>query len=497
MKNTTKIFGIESSSFYQLFLLYAVAHFGILLIPNAIFWDDWVIFNVTSAGILRIWQMAGSILNIEGYSHVAMLSVGPWTYKVLTFILMFFSGIALWKILEKQKWIDTNSRFLITLFFLLLPLNSARVALINFRYTLCAFAFFVAWSLLGKKRFRLLSLLLFFFCFTTNSLLFFYALPIAEWYFRDGNKLTFSNAIKWGLSRLDFFILPFIFWFIKTRFYKPYGLYATYNENFNPKNLIADPILMFEDLTKLHINVLFLFFFLALGYWLLNLPTPEQEQKSSRRLGLLGLIALGAGLFPYWIVGAIPTFQDWSSRHQLLMPLGVACLVVAMLNAFKSETSKAVAVFMVAFCLALNCQNYVDFFKDWSKQKEFLSLVLADPKIKEAKFIVIDDRTSNALNRNYRFYEWNGLMKLAFKDQTRFAVSLQELQPYQNGEYDRFVSESYNNKDHVRTADQASVLVRINYAEKPSSIFGRFKNFISGQPSYTLTVSPQKFTPNL
>jgi len=82
------------------------------------------------------------MFNLTGYLHVAMLEVGPWIYKVLTFVLMFASGLLLNLILKRHANIATETRFYIILLFLVLPFNIARVALIDFPYTLCYFLFF-------------------------------------------------------------------------------------------------------------------------------------------------------------------------------------------------------------------------------------------------------------------------------------------------------------------------------------------------------------------
>ncbi len=82
------------------------------------------------------------MFNLIGYMHIAMLEIGPSIYKVLTFALMFGSGLLLNLILKRHANITKEARFFIVLLFLLLPFNAARVALVVFNYTLCYFLFF-------------------------------------------------------------------------------------------------------------------------------------------------------------------------------------------------------------------------------------------------------------------------------------------------------------------------------------------------------------------
>ena len=79
------------------FLCYLAAHGGILLIPNAIYWDDWTLWNTEPATILDSFRQLGSPFNFFGYLHVAMLAIGPWAYRVLTFFLMYASGLLLYR----------------------------------------------------------------------------------------------------------------------------------------------------------------------------------------------------------------------------------------------------------------------------------------------------------------------------------------------------------------------------------------------------------------
>ena len=133
------IFGIPQDQLKKLIILYSIAHGGIFLILQSIYWDDWLLWNMNSEIILNTFRQAGSPFNFVGYLHNILLSVGPWFYRVLTFILIFLSGILLWHILKRSELVDETSIFLIVLFYLTTPLYIARVAVIDFPYTLCVF----------------------------------------------------------------------------------------------------------------------------------------------------------------------------------------------------------------------------------------------------------------------------------------------------------------------------------------------------------------------
>ena len=126
------------------------------------------------------------MFNFFGYLHVAMLAIGPWAYRVLTFFLMYASGLLIYRILELQKWIRNEDRLLIVILFLISPFYAARVALVDFPYTFCLFLFFLGWYLIGKN--CLASLACFFLSFNMESLLVFYLLPVLDYFFRENNS---------------------------------------------------------------------------------------------------------------------------------------------------------------------------------------------------------------------------------------------------------------------------------------------------------------------
>ena len=470
----------------NLFVFYFIAQGGILLIPNAIFWDDWSLYGVSSQAIYKTFDMAGSVLNIAGHVHVAMLAIGPWLYRVLTFVLMFASGLLLWQILKRQPWISIDVRYAIVLLFLVLPLNAARAALIAFPGRTGYFLFFLAWYFLGKN--RILALGLFFLSFNINSMLVFYALPMAEWYFRDGNRLKLITAWRWTIRRIDFVILPFVFWFIKTAYFKPHGDYAGYNEDFTFKPLITGPLYMGYDLAGLEIRAGLLIILLVFVYSFIKKSSLDDRNYQIRIL-VVGVAAFVAAVFPYLIVGHVPIFDGWVSRHQLLMPLGTALLLVWLLMRIPFEIRRGALILLVASSLALNLQIYFAFYQDWGKQQELVSLFSQNEQIRAARLVVFDDRTENALKRRYRFYEWNGLMKLAYGDETRFGLARQDLDLYLREGSERYFTDSYSAKDHVRESNPKEAIVKIERTSSPPGLYHRFMWIIGREPQYSLSVN--------
>ncbi len=447
-------------------LLFVLAYGGCLFYLDAIYWDDWVLFNVDSQVILDTFSQAGSILNWLGYMHISLLSIGPEAYRILTLLLMFFSGYLLWLILKNIPSISLEERNIITLLFLLLPLNAARVALITFPYTLCYFSFFLAWYLaIAKKSFltKTGSLLLFLFSFNTNSTLVFYALPFTHLVYQNTQFNFNIKKILLFISRYALFIAaPFIYFFVKSYYFAPTGDYEGYNyvglSGIMRGLLLGSPLLI--------VFILVLFF-----------KHRRKNFSIQRDLLLLfvGLVTTWLAVFPYVVVGYSPIsfFHGWNSRHQLLMPLGIS-LVILSASSWICYGRKIRAVVLAIFLSTfVNLWFSLEYYLDWFKQQRVIDLISRSEEIRNARTIIFKDDTSiwNAGNRSYAFYEYNGWLKKAYGDETRFAIGFEHLK-FISDIYESFDSEykpayksNYNAGDYTG-GGKPEIIVEINAKPK-------------------------------
>jgi hypothetical protein len=446
------------------FLCYLVAHGGILLIPNAVYWDDWGLWNTTPAIVLDEFRQLGSPFNFHGHIHVAMLAAGPWAYRVLTFLLMYATGLLLYRILEIQKWIRNEDRLLIVTLFLISPFYAARIALIDFPYTVCLFLFFLGWYFIGRN--RVASLACFVLSFCMESLLVFYLLPMLDYYFRERRSGRPSELIAWGFRKLDFMAAPFIWFAAKGRFFKPFGVHEGYNEDLGTVHLLKAPLMQVWDLLTLSGPVCFGFIAIIIAVTTLRRLGTDMGVLADRTLRnryfLIGLVALVAGVFPYWILGRVPAFSDWNSRHQILMPLGAAFLFLGFLACWEERSKAAFLSVYAGIFLALNWGNYTSLFLDWQKQKAIVRFLKQSKDVAAANLIVFEDTTPNAFSRIYRFYEWDGLLKLAYSGRSdKFGVNEDQLDQYLRGDFDREFSVHFNAENHRRNDPETIVGVMI------------------------------------
>lgn len=452
-------------------LFYLLMHGGILLAPQAVFWDDWLLYRTAHEMIAETFRDASAVAPIA-WLHYALLAAGMWSYKVLTLALWFGSGLLLNRILERTGLLPAGARLALVLLFLVLPFNAARVAAINFPYTLCVFLFFLAWALMD--RWRIVALLLFAASFVTPSLLVFYALPVLDMAWRGGYLSRWSAPFRFLLQRLDFVLLPLVFYGWRMLTFRPGGTYTGYNSNYAFANVPNAWNAQRLDAMQLpqRMDVLLVAVLLPLAWLLLARLGPQlREDARVRPRRVLSWLALGVlafvlGGFPYWILGYVPTFMEWPSRHQLLLPLGTATVLIALAWLLPPRARTAALALVIAASLSLGVTNAYEFRVDAQKQRRLVELLARDPAVARASLIVFDDRTGwlNAIDRNYRFYEWNGILEEAFGDEKRFGVGVAEAGEYLAGRYDTFIKAQYKAGQHQRNPAGGALLVVVTHA---------------------------------
>ena len=172
--------------------LYALSYGVMLLFSKAYFWDDWF-FYFKSANTIA--QQAG-YWPIHGILLADVLGQRPELFRILTIICFFFAGWCLFHILGTIRILSTEQVRLITILFLILPINSARVSMAVITYSYSLFFFYLAWYLLVTKRSRVvrfLSIPLFLLSFSTVALIAFFAVPCVHFLYM---KLSVPAANK-------------------------------------------------------------------------------------------------------------------------------------------------------------------------------------------------------------------------------------------------------------------------------------------------------------
>lgn len=426
-------------------LAYALA-WGLLLVNRGLYWDDWTLVGRSAASLVEGFSELG--MPWVGYLHAAILAMPlpGLVGHILVFCVYGLSTLVLHAVLLRVPALSRMDALVAALTFALLPVNVARVALINLPYGLSLLAFLAAtWLLLryledgGLVR-RLAALALFVVSFTTASLLILYVVPLAVAALILWRQVPRAPIPSLVLRYADFIALPVAYWLLKWAFFPASGVYEGYNALTVrglvgvPQSLISIPWqVLVEPLVRAAsaAGIVGPAAGALVAAWLVRRSRAAEPGRfvPAPALALIGVAVLGLGVFAYLAVGRVPTIWDWSSRHQLLVPLGVGLLAAAAARGLRSAAplgrvvGLAVAL-LLGIAAVADMRTLVDYQADWYKQTALIEAARTVPEARTARHIrVVDDATElNALRRTYRFYEYNALFSEALGD-TRRLVS--------------------------------------------------------------------------
>ena len=158
------------------------------------------------------------------------------------------------------------------------------------------------------------------------------------------------------------------------------------------------------------------------------------------------------------------------------MPLPFALLIVFFISKINKNSRNFYFTILMSLFFLINIDNYLMFFKDWNKQKELISIIRKNTNLENKKLIFIVDNTKeyNALARSYRFYEWNGIFKYAFKNENRFVLNITDVELYKNGVFDEYFNEFGNAKGFKKIDTKFGTIINI-YKVEPKSYFEKIK----------------------
>ena len=395
-------------------LTYTISWCWSLIRPNTLYWDDWAyVFNQPKSFLNEIFSKTG-LPPWRALIDQELLGVGYWTIRWLTFIMFFAAGLFLFEILKKIPFISLAQSRSIVLLFLIFPLNHARVPLVMFGYTTSYFLFFLGWMLLIKRS-RWISYLsacaCFIWSFMTHSFLTFTLLPILHFAFLHREKLICKKPNSKTLTQFGLLTgSPVLYYALRTLYWPPEPEYLWYHTVYLRAVLVA--------------SVYFLPFIVASIIIVLRISSGKRI-SSKAMIITAGFLAFAVAVFPYLSSGNLDsrtTFffweLDWSSRHELLMPLGASAITIAIVYFISENKSKPILALITAVMISLNVfwgiGTYVDSLKK-DQLENLLSIEIVGDE--SSRFVFVDEtRRFNFRDSAYRFYEFAGHLSNAGKN---------------------------------------------------------------------------------
>lgn len=388
--------------------IYAASWGWSLLRPNSLYWDDWLLIFGKPKSYLNEHFVKTGLPPWRALVDQQLLGVGYWTVRWLTFIMFFFAALFLFEILKAISFVTQTQRHTIVLLFLIVPVNHARIALVMFGYTTSYFLFFLAWMLIVRRSSWssfLVGCIAFMWSFMTHSLLFFLILPLTHFVILRHDQLTGKSREFKAVIRLGvLFALPMLYLVFRFILWKPIPEYEWYHTIHLRAFLVACVYLAPAAV-------------LMFGF---RLQARRGRQTSATYLLIsAGFLALGIAVFPYVMSGNLDTKMtflfwqlEWTSRHQLLMPLGVSLIITAILSSLSTRWTRSILVAVLTVSSVLNIYWGVQGDVASLKKNELEHLLSFELQASESKsFVFIDEtRHFNFRNGSYRRYEYVALL---------------------------------------------------------------------------------------
>ena len=409
----------ESFPWVQAVLLYCCSYFLMFFFLKAKFWDDWMVnVQMSPSEAHRYWQEMLAMFPTNRFIEISLMHRNPVAMHLLTFVLYFLNGFLVFHILKRIKFIKYSVATAITLIFLVLPINSARVAMVDIRYTYSLFLFFLGWYLLVQKKyrfFRVFSLVVFVSSFVVQSLLVFFIAPCIHLFLINHFELHRSKVRACAYSVILFLVAPV--YFVMVRLLDP--AIPSRTEYFTPSvSGTAKGLVLI----------------LVSGLWMLSTfwKSTNISLISRKQMVSVGAFLVSIGSFAYmaadnlsdvseWMLNFVPRASDWDSRHQLLLGIGTALIIVGLIGDLRTRARKQMFSLLLVCCVSLNFIMMKSYYVDWRKSVGFIAAMSEYRGSTNLDRVMVIDTPSaqrfNARGRVIRPYEWEVMLSEALNGQ--------------------------------------------------------------------------------
>lgn len=416
--SASKISELKSSTFpWKLGLvLYGLSFFPNLFSFRTLFWDDWTMFDLQTGKLFESQYSKNGNAPWLGFLESFVFQSSLPIFRIASLVAYFFAGFFLFHILKRSKFLSVNQIVAITLIFLVLPVNSARISIVCSKYGVDLFYFFLAWYLFETRNHKLAKVFAFVFFFLSYSTLPFPTLTLLPVLYHV--MLKSPKSIREFLREFAFttplLFLPIAYLALRQIYWPPIGGAA---------GMYTPQILGIARATL----------FVLIGSIPLVLHVVSTKFVNIKKPNLLiaaGCFSVSIAAVPYmvgghlvdisdWLIAFIPNFSDWNSRHQLTLPLGISLIIVGSMKMDKPEKLKwntyPVLTTLLAVFVLLNVTFAQEYFLDGRKQTAVIEAMASNPDLKLVQSVLIDDQAVrfNARGRLVRSYEWEKMLQKA------------------------------------------------------------------------------------
>ena len=446
---------------------------GFLLIVSGIWWDDWLSRTRDWEAHLESALQQG--LPLRACIHASLWFLPEGAYRILVFFYYYVGSLLVYTIMKKIDAFTSDAAFWITLLYIAIPINDARILLCCYDYQVGLFSFWIAFWLVtlwqgknGRKAvvLRVLSLVILVFSYNTESimlmtlviLLYLYYEKLKDGWVWNEVRANIRKFFKTVVYYMDFLLAPIIFYFGKKILFPTYGGYSGYRNvdvEALPELIMHSPIHAGKTMMYLLSNYIFALFnrtvlfssgliprslrwgsllvlavvvlcYLLVSYmhWRKEIARTEADIPYSNAVIMLivGVFCFFSGFFAYAIYCNGMFETTWTTgRHSLLLGIGTAMIIYYLVGiVFRREIRKMVLVSFITLGVCHFNLMYLDWQEAYYQELRFQEEIAENQNI-------LDNDTFLYLDFGWIFYVPSAISYEATGEESRFYLSLDRL----------------------------------------------------------------------
>jgi hypothetical protein len=433
-----------------------VAH-GMLLLNDGIYWDDWVIYPHLTGGD---WSSINALIHDSGMTQVnatfldafAYLPGGVFSVKLAVFALIVAIAWFVY-LIGLEAGLGRLEAWLVAALATVFPGFQDWVLLVT-ASSVFDFALFLAATFLllraeragpARNWLRATAVIGFVLSFSLSSLL---ALYLGVLFLLLLVSLRSASAGEHARSRwlyaLVLVALPVAFWLASRALYAVNGLYlgansfvtspgpiATAAEHFVGNGIAAQARqaagALLRPWTWPALGLVLVL--VALGWRRARAAAAPPSRVVAAGLAV-GVLSLGLAILPYAAVGKFPSIHGWETRHDLLVGVPMAVLLVLVVRAVLPAGRPALlgvgllGVIAVGF-VGADIQNYSALQARWADDRAVMLALHNAPASGNYSVYWVSDGAPGPEDF-YRFYEWSAMFGQVYGGQTRIGLDTRE-----------------------------------------------------------------------
>jgi hypothetical protein len=432
-----------------------LAH-GLLLLNDALYWDDWILFPhlqrhdwLTIDAIAR--EAGMTPLNSAFFHMFAYAPGGVFSFKLTVFILIVCIALLVY-LIALEAGVSRLTAFCIAALQMVFPGFQDWVLLATAPSIFDLTLFLVATLLLVRAeragpRARLVlivaAIALFILSFGFLSLLplYFGSLLLLLLVALRAVSLRQLVRTRW-LYAAGLILLPIAYWEVSSRALVTSGLYT------GVYSFTGRPSVVFRSFTHFVRNGILEQMLQSLAVmrnpwiWPLLAALVALLVVARRRVvapailvsrpalagALFGGTALVLAMVPYALVGKFPAVHGWDSRHDLLIGIPLAVVIVALASLALPDGRRAwIGIGLVGFVAAgfagAGIQDYLGLQARWATDRAVMAELRDTSNAGRFSVYWVHDNAPGPEDY-YRFYEWSAMLGNTYGDQSRVGLDV-------------------------------------------------------------------------